>query len=136
VSQRGIGPDAVACGVSIPAEDGLSTEILECAGRDAIVVAARGELDSQTIPELNAAVIDAFSRAGTNCVVLDLDQIVFFGSAGVAFLTQADTEARARSIELRLVVPPTSRVHRVLDVMGLVRLMALYPTREDALAAS
>ena len=119
-----------------PVEDGLSTEVLECAGQPAIVVAARGELDSQTIPELNVAVADAFSRPGTRRVVLDLDQIVFFGSAGVAFLTQVDADARARSIEFRLVVPPTSRVHRVLDVMGLIRLMALYPTRTEALAGT
>jgi anti-anti-sigma factor len=116
-----------------PVEDGLSAEVLECAGQPAIVVAVRGELDSQTIPELHIAVSDAFSRPGAKRVVLDLDQIVFFGSAGVAFLTQADAEARARSIEFRLVVPPTSRVHRVLDVMGLIRLMALYPTRAEAL---
>jgi anti-anti-sigma factor len=115
-------------------EDGLSTEVLERAEWSAVVVVARGELDSQTIPELNLAVNEAFSRKGVRCVVLDLDQIVFFGSAGVAFLTQADTEARARSIGFRLVVPPTSRVHRVLDVMGLIRLMALYPTRDRALS--
>lgn len=119
-----------------PLEDGLATEVLECAGQRAVVVVARGELDSQTIPELDLAVTDAFSRPGTTRMVLDLDQIVFFGSAGVAFLTHADTEARARSIEFRLVVPPTSRVHRVLDVMGLIRLMALFPTREEALAGS
>lgn len=118
-----------------PLEEGLSTEILDCAQRSAIVVVARGELDSQTVPELTAAMNDAFSRAATGCVVLDLDGIVFFGSAGVAFLTQADADARARSIEFRLVVPPTSRVHRVLEVMGLIRLMALYPTRDEALEA-
>jgi len=115
-------------------DDGLSAEVLECAGGSAIVVAARGELDSQTIPALHDAVTGAFDRPATARVVLDLDRIVFFGSAGVAFLTQADAEARARSIEFRLVVPPSSRVHRVLDVMGLIRLMALYPTRDEALA--
>jgi anti-anti-sigma factor len=117
-----------------PLEQGLSTEVLAHAERMAVVVAARGELDSQTIPELTTAVHDAFSRDAIRCVVLDLDEIVFFGSAGVAFLTQADAEARARSIEFRLVVPPVSRVHRVLDVMGLIRLMALYPTRDEALS--
>lgn len=118
-----------------PFEEGLSTEVFECAQQSAIVVVARGELDSQTVSELNEAVNDALSRAATRRVVLDLDGIVFFGSAGVAFLTQAEAAARARSIELRLVVPPTSRVHRVLEVMGLIRLMALYPTRDEALAA-
>ncbi len=117
-----------------PVEEGLSAEVLEFSDRAAIVVAARGELDSQTIPELNEVVGEALSRPGTRLVVLDLEAIVFFGSAGVAFLTQVDAEARARSIEFRLVVPPTSRVHRVLDVMGLIRLMALYPTRDEALS--
>jgi anti-anti-sigma factor len=116
-----------------PLDQGLSTEVIAYTEQAAIVVAASGELDSQTIPELTVAVHDAFSRAATRRVVLDLNEIVFFGSAGVAFLTQADTEARARSIEFRLVVPPTSRVHRVLDVMGLIRLMALYATRDEAL---
>jgi anti-anti-sigma factor len=115
-------------------EDGLSTEVLDCDAVPAIGVAARGELDSQTVPGLTAIVGDALSRPGVRCVVLDLDRIAFFGSAGVAFLTQADAEARARSVEFRLVVPPTSRVHRVLDVMGLTRLMALYPSRDEALA--
>lgn len=119
-----------------PVEEGIATEVLESAEQATIVVVARGELDSQTVPELTVAVNDALSRPATKCVVLDLDGIVFFGSAGVAFLTQADAEARARSIEFRLVVPPTSRVHRVLDVMGLIRLMALYPTRDEALTGA
>jgi anti-anti-sigma factor len=114
------------------AEQGLLVEVLAQAERAAIVVEARGELDSQTVPELDVAVNDALSRTGTRRIVLDLTEIVFFGSAGVAFLTQADAQARAHSIELRLVVPPTSRVHRVLDVMGLIRLMALYPTQDEA----
>jgi anti-anti-sigma factor len=116
-----------------PLDQGLSTRVIAYTEHAAIVVAASGELDSQTIPELTVAVNDAFARAATRRVVLDLNEIVFFGSAGVAFLTQADTEARARSIEFRLVVPPSSRVHRVLDVMGLIRLMALYATRDEAL---
>ena len=119
-----------------PVEEGIATEVLESAEQATIVVVARGELDSQTVPELTVTVNDALSRPATKCVVLDLDGIVFFGSAGVAFLTQADAEARARSIEFRLVVPPTSRVHRVLDVMGLIRLMALYPTRDEALTGA
>lgn len=119
-----------------PVDEGIATEVLESAGQATIVVVARGELDSQTVPELTVAVNDALSRPATKCVVLDLDGIVFFGSAGVAFLTHADAEARARSIEFRLVVPPTSRVHRVLDVMGLIRLMALYPTRDEALTGA
>lgn len=113
-----------------PADEGLLIKVLALADRAAIVLEARGEIDSQTIPELN----DALSRVGTRCVVLDLNEIVFFGSAGVAFVTQADAEARAHSIDFRLVVPPTSRVHRVLDVMGLIRLIALYPNRDEALA--
>ncbi|MDQ2706764.1 MAG: STAS domain-containing protein [Actinomycetota bacterium] len=115
-----------------PAEQGL-VEILGYAEQVTIVIVVRGEIDSQTVPTLGAALTAAISRPAARCVVLDLEEVVFFGSAGIAFLTKADGEARAHAVELRLVVDRTGRVHRVLDMMGLAQLVPLYPTRAEAL---
>jgi anti-anti-sigma factor len=99
-----------------------------------VVIRAGGEVDSQTIPPLAGAVAEAVEAPGTRCVVLDLDGVVFFGSGGIAFLTRADSEARGRGVALRVVVRPDGRVYRVLDMMGLTRIVALYPTLAEALA--
>jgi anti-anti-sigma factor len=115
-----------------PVEAG-SVEILTRAEQDAVVLAVRGEVDSQTIPALSAAVTDAISRTGVRCVILDLDQVAFFGSAGIAFLTQTNAEARGHQVELRLVAGEATRVYRVLEMMGLTRLLAIFPTIAGAL---
>jgi len=99
----------------------------------ATVISISGEVDSQTIPRLGAVVSDGVARAGVQRVVLDLDGVVFFGSAGIAFLVQASSEARAQGVELRLAAADGSRVHRVLEMMGLTRRLAVFPTSECAL---
>lgn len=103
------------------------------AERGATVIAVAGEVDSQTIPRLGAVVAEVVSGAGVERVVLDFNGVMFFGSAGIAFLTQASSEARARGVELRLAADDGGRVHRVLEMMGLTRLLAVFPTSECAL---
>lgn len=119
-------------------DDGLDpedvgVEIRRYAERHAIVIAVTGEVDSQTIPRLSTAVTDAISTPGASCVVLDLDGVVFFGSAGIAFLTHTSSEARAKGVDLRLVADTSGRVYRVLEMMGLTRLLAIFPTNAGAL---
>lgn len=117
-------------------DDGLDPDgagILTYAEQGASIVAITGEVDSQSAPRLGAVVSEVVSGGGVGRVVLDLNGVVFFGSAGIAFLTQASSEARARGVELRLAADTGSRVHRVLEMMGLTRLLAVFPTRECAL---
>ena len=115
--------------------DGPPIRIESRADLSTVVVRAGGEVDSQTIPPLAGAVGEALDTPGTRCVVLDLDGVVFFGSGGIAFLAKADSDARGRGVSLRVVVRPAGRVYRVLEMMGLTRIVAIYPTLDEALAA-
>lgn len=119
-------------------DDGLDPDVVGVRTRtyvraDAVVVEVGGELDSQAVPELAAAVTDALSGIAAVHLVLDLSQVVFFGSAGIAFLTQTSSEAGAKGVDLRVVAGADGRVHRVLEMMGLTRLLAVFPTSERAL---
>ncbi len=119
-------------------DDGLDpdvegADIRTYAEQGATIVAVAGEVDSQTIPRLGAVVAEVVASPGVERVVLDLNGVVFFGSAGIAFLTQASSEARAKGVELRLAADDGSRVHRVLEMMGLTRLLAVFPTSRCAL---
>jgi len=67
-------------------------------------------------------------------LVLDLSDITYLDSAGVALLLRLAERLRSRRRELQLVVPRGSPVRRVLDFTGLPRVIPLESRLEDALA--
>jgi anti-anti-sigma factor len=86
--------------------------------RDVVVVAANGDLDLSTAPELEHALVTA--QAEGRDVVLDLRGVTFMDSSGLRAILAAD--ARARSSGARFVLaegPPN--VHRVFQLTLLDR---------------
>jgi anti-anti-sigma factor len=67
-------------------------------------------------------------------LVVDLCEITYLDSAGVALLLRLAERLRARRRQLYLVVPRGSPVRRVLEVTGLPRVIPLEARLEDALA--
>lgn len=80
-----------------------------------------GELDMNTAPEL-AAVLDQLAAAGTHHVLLDLSELTFCDSIGLAAFVRGDNRATASGGWLRL-TGATGRVHRVLAVTGLAEVL-------------
>jgi anti-sigma B factor antagonist len=102
---------------------------------EAIVVTVVGEVDVLTAPRLLAAVSDALERAGSGPVVVDLSEVSFLGSAGLAALVEAALAAERRQEPLRVVVDHTRPVIRPLEATGLDQVLRLYHSVSDALGS-
>lgn len=99
---------------------------------EATVLSVAGDMDMTTTPEVQAAVIKVLDeRPGT--VVLDIDEVSFLGSDGIAVLVRchqyAGSQVRFRVVALN----PVSL--RPMQLTGLIDVIPIYPTREEALGA-
>ena len=97
------------------------------------VLHAVGELDTLTSPLLQARVAEQLAEARS--LVIDLSEITFLGSTGLAVLVGAKDDADARSCRLWLV--PGSRIaKRALEATGLLTLFQVADDVTEALAAA
>jgi anti-sigma B factor antagonist len=97
---------------------------------NARVLSASGEIDIISAPALRSALMPALDDA--ELVVLDLSEVSFLGSTGLAVLVEAREQAQNRSGELRLVC--ASRiVARALEATGLRELFDIAPDLATAL---
>ena len=81
------------------------------------VVAMRGEIDAIAIPSLSGCLDDVIC-AGQRDVVLDMAEVSFIDSVGLAAIVAATKRLAARGGTLR-VRRPTAHVRKVLDITGL-----------------
>ncbi len=82
--------------------------------RDVVRVAAVGELDLATVTQLRAQ-IDELRQAGFEHLVLDLRQLTFMDSSGVALILDEDRSARRNGRDFSLIngAPPIRRLLKV-----------------------
>ncbi|MFC4147830.1 STAS domain-containing protein [Micromonospora mangrovi] len=88
-----------------------------------------GELDMSTAPELNAA-IDRLAADGVREFLVDLTELIFCDSTGIAAFVRGDNHAAAAGGWLR-VTGATGRVARVLRVTGLAEVLEYDPQVAD-----
>ena len=111
-------------------------QLLSIASREvdgAVVLAVAGEIDLHTAPRLLAAVDTGFDQASDGPLVIDLTDVSFLGSAGLAALVSARRQAQRRREPLRIVVDHNRPVIRPLEITGLDEVLALYHTVDEAL---
>lgn len=94
------------------------------------VLAVAGEVDLATAPQLDTALAGLLSAARAR-VVLDLSEVTFLASRGIAVLIDAHERAVDRGVELHLVVT-RPQVHRILEMTGLLAVLPWHATRADA----
>jgi anti-sigma B factor antagonist len=101
-------------------------------GRTA-VVSASGEIDMINAEGLRDALLSALN-AGAAGLVADMTSTTFLDSAGITALVRASRRADATDAALRLAVtaPP---VLRVLNLVGIDRLIEVHPSLADAVAS-
>ncbi|MFR9776857.1 STAS domain-containing protein [Micromonospora sp. MS34] len=80
-----------------------------------------GELDMSTAPQLNDA-IDRLAAEGCRRFLVDLTDLTFCDSTGIAAFVRGDNEVSADGGWLR-VTGATGRVARVLQVTGLADVL-------------
>lgn len=96
-------------------------------GPGTIVVAVTGEITFSNVSALERALDGA-----TNYVV-DLTDVTFMDSSGLSTLITASARAREHGGVVTLVVA-TSEPPSIFRFRGVDRVLALYPSREAALA--
>jgi anti-sigma B factor antagonist len=102
------------------------------AGQTAVVTAT-GEIDLTNAEGLRDALLSALN-AGARGLVVDMTATTFLDSAGVTALVRASRRAAATEATVRLVVTAPA-VLRVLNLVGIDRLIEVYPSVADAAAS-
>lgn len=101
-------------------------------GADARVMHVVGEVDTLTAPVLRNRLDEQLAEIGL--LVLDLSEVTFLGSAGLAVLVAAKDQADRFQHRLRI-VPGSRIVTRALEATGLLGLFDIADDVPQALAA-
>jgi anti-anti-sigma factor len=102
---------------------------------DAVVLRVSGDVDSSTADELVGNLIDALDMAGAlpaRLLVVDLQQVTFFGSAGLNAVLDSHEQGRAAGTAVRLVASH-GQVLQAIEVTELDRILDIYPTFSEAI---
>jgi anti-anti-sigma factor len=105
------------------------------ASGDAVVVCVKGEVDSATVGDFASHLATALKQAATHparLVIVDLQGVTFFGSAGLNALLDCYQRAPSVGASVRLVAS-NIEVVRPIEVTNLDRILKLYATFDDAL---
>ncbi|MFI5510535.1 STAS domain-containing protein [Mycobacterium sp. NPDC051804] len=94
------------------------------------IVAATGELDMLTAPQLRDAVQSALSQKPTGLIV-DLSSVDFLGSAGMQVLMEAHNQTGGTETRFA-VVADGSATSRPLKITGIADLIDLFSSLDDA----
>lgn len=101
----------------------------------AVVIHASGEVDSGTVDELGDALAAGLVAAGgppARMLVVKLDDVTYFGSAGLNAVLSCYEQGLAEGVAVR-VVAGNAEVVRPIEVTKLDGLLRPYPTLTDAL---
>jgi anti-anti-sigma factor len=96
-----------------------------------VIVRLPDEIDITNAGQVGEQLSEAFGP-GVTMVIADLTDTIFCDSSGVRNLMAAHDKAVQSDAELRLAVPSGS-VLRVLQLMGVDRVLPVYPTVSAAL---
>ena len=100
-----------------------------------VVVVLPAEIDvtnSEQVYEQLVAVL----APGVDTLIADMTSTAFCDSSGVHAIMRAHENAAARDVSMRLAVSPQTSVPRVLQLIGVGRLMPVHASLEEALTAS
>jgi anti-sigma B factor antagonist len=97
------------------------------------VVKASGEFDLQAAPDLRDVLCRLFELGTRHCIV-DLTDATFVDSTTLGVLTGQVKRLRAEGGSLQLVCSNES-ILRTIEIAGLDRVFAIYPTLTEALSS-
>ena len=97
------------------------------------VIAARGEIDLFTAPDLKQVLTDAI-EGGQHRLVIDLSEVSFLDSTALGVLIGAVKRLRSRGGALAIVNTDTS-IAKTFEITGLDQIFTILPSRDEALAA-
>jgi anti-anti-sigma factor len=98
-----------------------------------VVLSVDGEVDIVTAPHLGRAICEALEKSATT-LVIDLTGVTFLASVGMSVLVAAQEAADAMAVRFAVVADGVV-TRRPIRLLGLDAVLALHPTRDDALRA-
>lgn len=111
----------------------FSPEIHHTRAGEVVVVKLTGDVDLAESPKIHEKLAAIVSNAALG-LVLDLSAVRYLDSAGVRLLFQLQRRLEQTRQHLRLVVPESGVVRRVLAFASLEAHIRIYPAAEAALA--
>jgi len=98
-----------------------------------VVVSLQGDLDIYSAQQFKAAVFEGISE-GAARVIVDLDQVIFVDSTALGVIASGvrSIEAHGGTIDI---VSDDKNITRLFEITGLDRVLQIYGSRADALAA-
>ena len=128
----GAAPPLSSGGSGEPGDGQTLTVRIEPAGSSASVVSLAGELDLSTIPRVEKQLLEQVrSHQG---VVLDLTNVSFIDSSGIALLIRA-FRTTGDGGTVNTVIAEGSQVERVFRLAGIDRALPLFTERAPAMDA-
>jgi anti-sigma B factor antagonist len=97
------------------------------------VVAMPAEIDLNNTADVSVSLARAIGTTA-RVVIADLSATTFCDSSGIRSLLATAYQAADSGTELRLVVREDGEVQRIIALMGIDRLLPVYPTLDAALA--
>jgi anti-sigma B factor antagonist len=97
------------------------------------VIAARGEIDLYTAPDLKQVLTTAID-GGERRIVIDLTDVSFLDSTALGVLIGAVKRLRTRGGALAIVNVDSS-IAKTFEITGLDQIFTILTTREDAIDA-
>jgi anti-sigma B factor antagonist len=106
----------------------------QAAPRVPVVVVLPSEIDVTNSEEVYEQLVAAFAP-GVRAVIADMTETIFCDSSGVHAIMHAHESATARDVRMLLAVSAATSVRRVLELIGVGRLMPVYLSLAEAEAA-
>ncbi|MDQ6650155.1 MAG: STAS domain-containing protein [Actinomycetota bacterium] len=97
------------------------------------VVGFAGEIDLVTAPKVRTTLSEAIERDGLQLLVLDMSEVSFLDSTGIAAVAFAIRMSSAEGVTVRLCCIQ-AHVLRVLEITGLAEHWDLFASRTAAAA--
>lgn len=99
-----------------------------------VIVTLPPEVDAANAEQACGILYEAVA-SGAAVVIVDLTATTFCDSAGIHQILMAHQRAVAVGAQLRMAVSPGGSVARVVDLLGIGQLLAVYANTGDAAAA-
>ena len=97
-----------------------------------VVVVLPAEIDVTNSEQVYEQLVAALAP-GVDTLIADMTSTVFCDSSGVHAIMHSYESATARGVRMRLAVSPATSVRRVLELVGVSRLMPVYASLAEAL---
>lgn len=99
--------------------------------QEIVEVAPKGDLDMASVGQMK---LQDYLNAGKVKLVVDLGDVDYIDSAGLGELVRAMKRARQAGGDLRL-CEVRGEVLRIIEITGLHKAIAVFPTRQEAVAS-